>query len=72
MPEKPERVTPLPDGLVPLLNQRQLEAYYGVSNWTVNQWIQRGMPTEPMRTAGRKRQRRFDLERVRAWMTSVA
>lgn len=57
----------LPAGLVPLLNQRQLEAYYGVSNWTVNQWIQLGMPIVPMASTGRQRQRRFDLAAVQRW-----
>lgn len=57
----------LPSGLVPLLKQRELEAYYGVSNWTVNEWIKAGMPIEPVSTEGRKRQRRFDLAAVKAW-----
>jgi hypothetical protein len=57
----------LPPGLCPLLNQRQLEEFYGVSNWLVNEWIKAGMPTVPMHTAGRKRQRRFDLDAVKAW-----
>jgi hypothetical protein len=59
--------TTLPPGLSPLLNQKQLEKFYGVSNWLVNEWIKAGMPTVPMATAGRKRQRRFDLDAVKAW-----
>lgn len=59
--------TTLPAGLLPLLNQRQLEAYYGVSNWTVNEWIKAGMPVAPVHTPGRKRQRRFDLAAVQRW-----
>lgn len=63
MPKKADRVAPLPAGLVPLLTQKQLETHYGVSDWTVLQWIEAGMPTEPF--AGRGR--RFDLEKVRSW-----
>lgn len=64
MPTKAERATDLPAGLIPLLTQPQLETLYGVSDWQVLQWIKRGMPVEPF--AGR--QRRFDVNRVRAWM----
>jgi phage terminase Nu1 subunit (DNA packaging protein) len=64
MPKKAERVTPLPAGLLPLLSQPQLETRYGVSDWTVLQWIKQGMPVEPF--AGR--QKRFDLAKVEAWM----
>ncbi|MCX5431920.1 hypothetical protein OHU11_30170 [Streptomyces sp. NBC_00257] len=65
MPKKSDRVVAvLPAGLAPLLNQREIETYYGVSDWQVLQWIKQGMPTEPF--AGR--QRRFDLTAVRAWM----
>lgn len=63
MPRKSERRVPLPAGLVPLLTQKQLETVYGVSDWTVLQWIDAGMPEEPF--AGRGR--RFDLSKVRAW-----
>lgn len=64
MPTKSERITELPDGLLPLLTMPQLETYYGVSDWQVLQWIKRGMPVEPFTG----RQRRFDLNKVRAWM----
>lgn len=67
MPTKAERRAPLPAGLVPLLSQRELETYYGVSDWTVLRWIEAGMPVEPMATAGSKAVRRFDLDRVKAW-----
>lgn len=67
-PEAPGTVmTTLPAGLLPLLKQRQLEEYYGVSNWTVNEWIKAGMPVVPVHTAGRKRQRRFNLADVQRW-----
>lgn len=64
MPTKAERVTELPAGLIPLLTMPQLETLYGVSDWQVLKWIREGMPVEPF--AGR--QRRFDRDRVRAWM----
>ncbi|WP_301126864.1 hypothetical protein [Streptomyces cacaoi] len=57
-----------PAGLSPLLKQQELEAYYGVSDWTVNQWVQRGCPVEPTPFRGR----RFDLDRVRAWVEQDA
>lgn len=58
------RAAALPQGLTPLLTQTELEAYYGVSNWTVNEWIKRGCPVEPTPFRGR----RFDLESVKAWV----
>jgi hypothetical protein len=63
MPKKSDRRVPLPAGLLPLLSQKELETYYGVSDWTVLQWIDAGMPTEPFEGRGR----RFDLDKVRAW-----
>lgn len=63
MPTKADRAAPLPAGLIPLLTQKQLETYYGVSDWTVLQWIKDGMPVEPFGARGR----RFDLDKVRAW-----
>ncbi|MEU9792945.1 hypothetical protein AB0E27_20345 [Streptomyces sparsogenes] len=54
-----------PTGLTPLLTTAQLMARYGVSNWTVNEWVKRGCPVEPTPFRGR----RFDLERVKAWIT---
>lgn len=70
MPTKADRRAPLPAGLIPLLTQKQLETYYDVSDWTVLQWIEAGMPVEPMKTTGNQQriQRRFDLNEVRAWM----
>jgi len=64
MPKKAERRVPLPAGLLPLLSQKELETYYGVSDWTVLQWIEAGMPVEPFGARGR----RFDLAEVKAWM----
>ena len=69
MPKKSDRRVPLPAGLLPLLTQPELETYYGVSDWTVLQWIERGMPVERLKTTGQKKEiRRFDLNEVRAWM----
>ncbi len=53
-----------PNGLMPLLTTRQLMARYGVSNWTVNEWVKQGCPVEPTKFRGR----RFDLTKVEAWM----
>jgi phage terminase Nu1 subunit (DNA packaging protein) len=64
MPRKSDRVAALPAGLLPLLSQKQLETYYGVSEWTVRQWVEAGMPREPFGARGF----RFDLEKVRDWM----
>ncbi|WP_393057658.1 hypothetical protein [Streptomyces sp. LN549] len=66
MPKKSERLTALPAGLVPLLSQREIETYYGVSDWQILQWIKQGMPVAPF--AGR--QRRFDITEVRDWMAA--
>jgi hypothetical protein len=60
--ERAQVLAPL--GLTPLLKQSELEAYYGVSDWTVNQWVQQGCPTVTTRFRGR----RFDLSQVQAWM----
>lgn len=53
-----------PTGLAPLLTTAQLMARYGVSNWTVNEWVKKGCPVEPTSFRGR----RFDLAEVRKWM----
>lgn len=66
MPKKSERLTALPAGLVPLLSMREIETYYGVSDWQILQWIKQGMPVAPF--AGR--QRRFDITEVREWMAA--
>ncbi|MEU5979424.1 hypothetical protein [Streptomyces sp. NPDC047315] len=67
MPKKSERhLDALPAGLLPLLSQREIETYYGVSDWQILKWIKQGLPVEPF--AGR--QRRFDLTQVRAWMAT--
>lgn len=63
-----ERVAMMPPGLHPLLDQPQLEAYYGVSDWTVDKWIRNGCPVEPIAARGR----RFDLQKVKAWMAEHA
>lgn len=60
---KRERRVPLPAGLVPLLNQREIETYYGVSTWQITQWLKAGMPDEPYAGQGR----RYDLNKVKAW-----
>lgn len=57
-----------PVGITPLLTTEQLMARYGVSNWTVNEWVKNGCPLEPTAFRGR----RFDLDRVRAWMADQA
>ncbi|MER7968689.1 hypothetical protein ABTX35_06710 [Streptomyces sp. NPDC096080] len=38
-------------------------AYYGVSDWTVNNWVKRGLPVEPTASRGR----RFDLAACQEW-----
>jgi hypothetical protein len=58
--------TTLPAGLVPLLKQPQIEEYFGVSNWTVNEWIKAGLPVVWLK-AGKRRLRRFNLAAVEAW-----
>ncbi|MFF7192657.1 hypothetical protein ACFZAM_02925 [Streptomyces sp. NPDC008079] len=63
MPKKTERIAPLPAGLFPLLSQKQLETYYGVSATQVLKWLDMGMPEEPYEGRGRK----FDLSVVKAW-----
>lgn len=71
MPKKAERQVPLPAGLIPLLSQKELETYYGVSDWTVLKWIGAGMPVERLRSTSedqKKEIRRFDLTEVKAWM----
>lgn len=60
---KRERRVSLPAGLVPLLNQREIETYYGVSTWQITQWLKAGMPEEPFAGQGR----RFDLAKCQAW-----
>jgi phage terminase Nu1 subunit (DNA packaging protein) len=55
----------------------QLETYYDVSDWTIRQWIEQGMPVEPMAPSRpadphdsprqTKNHRRFDLAKVQAW-----
>ncbi|MFB7711649.1 hypothetical protein ACWGDS_25785 [Streptomyces sp. NPDC055059] len=68
MPKKSERLTALPAGLVPLLSQREIETYYGVSDWQILQWIKAGMPVAPF--AGRGR--RFNLAHCEAWHAANA
>ncbi len=58
--------TALPAGISPLLTREGLAEYYVVSLWTVNQWMQQGLPTEPVALRGA----RFDLDRVKAWMAA--
>ena len=68
MPKKANRITALPAGISPLLTREGLAEYYVTSLWTVNQWMQQGWPTEPVKLRGP----RFDLVRVKAWMEAVA
>jgi phage terminase Nu1 subunit (DNA packaging protein) len=65
---KAGRAVALPPGVEPLYTQRQLETYYGVSEWTVTQWVEAGMPVEPMKAKGR----RFDMNKVRLWQAEHA
>lgn len=59
-----ERADTLRDvGLTPLLTTTQLAAFYGVTAWTVNEWVKDGCPVEPTKLRGR----RFDLAKVRDW-----
>lgn len=60
---KRERRVPLPAGLVPLLTQREIETFYGVSTWQIDQWRKAGMPDEPFAGQGR----RYDLAKCQAW-----
>ena len=60
---KRERRVPLPAALVPLLTQREVETFYGVSTWQITQWLKSGMPEEPFAGQGR----RFDLAKCQAW-----
>jgi phage terminase Nu1 subunit (DNA packaging protein) len=62
------REAALPPGVTPLLTLQQVADYYGVSDWTVKQWVRRGCPTEPTNFRGK----RFDLERVKAWVAEDA
>lgn len=55
-------------GITPLLTTNQLMALYGVSNWTVNEWVKNGCPLEPTAFRGR----RFNLADVRDWMARQA
>ncbi|MFJ4339396.1 hypothetical protein [Streptomyces sp. NPDC088915] len=64
MTMKSETRGKLPNGLAPLLTTAQLMTLYGVSNWTVNQWVRQGCPMEPTVFRGR----RFDLDQVRGWI----
>ncbi|MFJ3093594.1 hypothetical protein [Streptomyces hydrogenans] len=57
-----------PVGITPLLTTNQLMALYGVSNWTVNEWVKAGCPLEPTAFRGR----RFNLPQVRLWMAARA
>ena len=60
---KHERRVSLPAGLVPLLTQREIETYYGVSDWQIRQWREAGMSDEPFAGQGR----RYDLAKCQAW-----
>ncbi|GAA2457265.1 hypothetical protein [Streptomyces macrosporus] len=64
-----DREAALPPGVTPLLTKQQLATYYGVSAWTVDKWVRDGCPTEPIPFS---RGKRFDLERVKAWVAEQA
>lgn len=55
-----------PIGLSPRLNTRELMDLYGVSNWTVNEWVKAGCPVKRLPGSGR----RFELAAVEQWMDS--
>ncbi|MFJ4924063.1 hypothetical protein [Streptomyces sp. NPDC088736] len=55
-------------GVTPLLTTAQMMAYYGVSNWSINQWVKLGLPVEPTAFRGR----RFDLAKCQAWHRAKA
>jgi hypothetical protein len=63
---KARRRRALPDGLLPLLSQPQLETYYDVGQWQIDRWVADGMPVEPFAGKGR----RFRLDRVIEWHAS--
>ncbi|UUU25687.1 hypothetical protein [Streptomyces sp. DSM 40750] len=60
---KADRRVPLQANLVPLLTQRGIETYYGVSTWQIDQWRKVGMPDEPFAGQGR----RCNLAKCQAW-----
>lgn len=64
MRKKSDREVPLPNGLVPLLSQRELETYYGISDWTANKWVRDGCPVERLPGGSR----RFNLTDVIDWL----
>lgn len=59
------RAAELPAGIRPLLKKRELQAYFGVSHWTVDQWLKAGCPKRRVRGS---RILRFDLDAVERWM----
>lgn len=64
--ERTETLRPI--GLSPLLTTDELMAHYGVSNWTVNEWLKKGCPVERL-PGGR---RRFNQADVKAWLEAHA
>lgn len=62
------RAAELPADIRPLLKKRELQAYFGVSHWTVDQWLKQGCPKR--RTPG-GRALRFDLAAVERWMDEL-
>ncbi|MET7933428.1 hypothetical protein [Streptomyces sp. NPDC005322] len=62
------RAAQLPAGLQPLLKKRELQAYFGVSHWTVDQWLKAGCPVRRTPSRGL----RFDLPAVERWMDEAA
>lgn len=51
---------------LPLLRQAELETYFAVSDWTVNQWVRHGCPVQRLPNG----HRRFDLAAVKEWMAA--
>jgi hypothetical protein len=68
MPKMTDDLSALPGAPKPLWNKAQLKAYYGVSDFQIRKWINAGMPTEPIAL----RQKRFDIDAVKAWMAANA
>ncbi|MEU6802513.1 hypothetical protein [Streptomyces neyagawaensis] len=59
---KAERASPSRPVSSPLLTQREIETYCGVSTWQIDQWRKAGMPDEPFAGQGRQ----YDLAKCQA------
>lgn len=68
--QQQEPQLPAADGGLPkpLLDQKQLMTWLGVSRWWVEQMIKfQGLPVEYVKGTGRKPLRRFDQDKVTVW-----